>query len=48
MTVKENKVLIEKCPFLRIRNEWTGELDDTYEFTWIDDMPEVKCFGGVN
>ena len=47
MTVGENKILIEKYPFLRIRNAWTGELDDTYEFTWLDDMPKGwrKCFG---
>lgn len=47
MTVKENKILIKKYPFLRIRNEWTGKLDDTYEFTWLDDMPKGwrKCFG---
>lgn len=33
-----NKELIEKYPWLQIRNVWTNEkLDD--EFTWLDDLP---------
>ena len=41
-----NKELIEKYPWLQIRNVWTNEkLDD--EFTWLDDLPEGwrKAFG---
>lgn len=47
MIVEENKELCKKYPFLRIRNVWTNEYDDTYEYTWLDDMPEGwrKCFG---
>ena len=42
----DNKELIEKYPWLQIRNVWTNEkLDD--EFTWLDDLPEDwrKAFG---
>lgn len=42
----DNKELIEKYPWLQIRNVWTNEkLDD--EFTWLDDLPEGwrKAFG---
>ena len=41
-----NKELIEKYPWLQIRNVWTNEkLDD--EFTWLDDLQEGwrKAFG---
>lgn len=44
-----NKELIEKYPWLQIRNVWTGELvePENYEFTWLDDLPEGwrKAFG---
>ena len=41
-----NQELIEKYPWLQIRNVWTNEkLDDG--FTWLDDLPEGwrKAFG---
>lgn len=44
-----NKELIEKYPWLQIRNVWTGELvePENYEFTWLDDLPNGwrKAFG---
>ena len=44
-----NKKLIEKYPWLQIRNVWTGELvkPEDYEFTWLDDLPDGwrKAFG---
>lgn len=44
-----NKELIEKYPWLQIRNVWTGELvePEDYEFTWLDDLPDGwrKAFG---
>ena len=44
-----NKELIEKYPWLQIRNVWTGELvePEDYEFTWLDDLPNGwrKAFG---
>ena len=42
----DNKELIEKYPWLQIRNVWTNEkLDD--ELSWLDDLPEGwrKAFG---
>ena len=42
----DNKELIEKYPWLQIRNVWTNEkLDD--EFTWLDDLSKGwrKAFG---
>lgn len=45
----KNKELIEKYPWLQIRNVWTGELvePEDYEFTWLDDLPNGwrKAFG---
>lgn len=45
----ENKRLVEKYPFLRPRNRWTGEpvADYDYSFTELDDMPTGwrKAFG---
>ena len=44
-----NKELIEKYPWLQIRNVWSGELvePEDYEFTWLDDLPNGwrKAFG---
>lgn len=44
-----NRELIEKYPWLQIRNVWTGELVEPkdYEFTWLDDLPDGwrKAFG---
>ena len=44
-----NKELIEKYPWLQIRNIWTGELLklEDYNFTWLDDLPNGwrKAFG---
>lgn len=44
-----NKELIEKYPWLQVRNIWTGELLklEDYNFTWLDDLPEGwrKAFG---
>lgn len=44
-----NKELIEKYPWLQIRNVWTRELvePENYEFTWLDDLPDGwrKAFG---
>ena len=41
-----NNELIEKYPWLQIRNVWTNEKLDS-EFTWFDDLPEgwKKAFG---
>ena len=38
----QNKELVEKYPWLKPRNAWTGEeLEDyDYEFTLMDDIPE--------
>ncbi len=45
----KNKELIEKYPWLQIRNVWTGELvePEDYKFTWLDDLPNGwrKAFG---
>lgn len=44
-----NKELIEKYPWLQVRNIRTGELLklEDYNFTWLDDLPEGwrKAFG---
>lgn len=39
--IEKNKELCEKYPFLIPYNEWTGKLDEdwNYEYTWLDDMP---------
>lgn len=39
---KDNKELIDKYPWLKIRNVWSN-----YEFTWLDDLPVGwrKAFG---
>lgn len=41
-----NNELIERYPWLQIRNVWTNEKLDS-EFTWFDDLPEGwrKAFG---
>lgn len=41
-----NEELIEKYPWLQIRNVWTDEKLDN-EFTWFDDLPKGwrKAFG---
>ena len=38
----QNEELVEKYPWLKPRNEWTGEelKDYDYEFTLMDDIPE--------
>lgn len=43
-----NNELIEKYPWLKSRNLWTGEeIDNNNEYTWLDDMPNgwKKVFG---
>lgn len=42
----DNKELIEKYPWLQLRNVWTNERLNS-EFTWLDDLPEGwrKAFG---
>lgn len=42
-----NKELINKFPFLEIRNRWTGEVTNDEEFTELDAMPVGwrKAFG---
>lgn len=43
-----NNELIEKYPWLKSRNLWTGEeIDNNNEYTWLDDMPNgwKKAFG---
>jgi len=42
-TKEQNKKLIEDYPFLLPRNVFSDELheDYDYEFTWLDDMPDV-------
>lgn len=44
-----NKELIEKYPWLQVRNIWTGKLiePEDYDFTWLDDLPNGwrKAFG---
>jgi len=42
-TKEQNKKLIEDYPFLLLRNVFSDELieDYDYEFTWLDDMPDV-------
>lgn len=41
-----NKELIEKYPWLQLKNIWNNGKLDT-EFTWLDDLPEGwrKAFG---
>lgn len=34
-----NKALVKKYPFLKPYNEYTGEEDNSYTSTWLDDMP---------
>ncbi len=47
--IEKNKALIERYPFLKPRNEWTGkDLEDyDYSFTELDSLPRgwVKAFG---
>lgn len=42
-----NKELLERYPFLRPLNLWTGKFEEGYEYTYLDDMPQgwVKAFG---
>ena len=46
---ESNKKLVEKYPFLRLSDEWTGDHfdDDDFAYTWLDDMPYGwrKAFG---
>ena len=46
-SIEENKKLIERYPFLQCRNDWTGEIIEGYEYTYLDDLPEgwAKTFG---
>lgn len=37
---KKNKELIKRYPFLQVRNVMTGELDKTYDQTYLDWMPD--------
>lgn len=34
-----NKELVEKYPWLQLRNVWTNKELDT-EFTWLDNLPK--------
>ena len=38
---KYNKELVDKYPWLKPYNVWTGKLNEDYdyEYTWLDDMP---------
>lgn len=40
--IKQNKILVNKYPFLLPRNVWTGEVPDNYDYSYteLDDMPE--------
>lgn len=42
-----NKELIEKYPFLQLRNVWTGKLIEDCDYTYLDHMPKGwrNCFG---
>lgn len=45
---KFNEALVNQYPWLQIRNVWTNKkVDDNFEFTWLDDLPEGwrKKFG---
>lgn len=46
---KKNKELIERYPFLLPRNDWTGEVEEDYDYSYtiLDDMPKGwrKAFG---
>lgn len=36
-----NEALVNKYPWLQIRNVWDGtSIDNGFEFTWLDDVPE--------
>lgn len=47
--IEENKILIEKYPFLLPRNRWSGEVPDDYDYSYteLDAMPIgwKKAFG---
>lgn len=44
-----NKELVEKYPWLQIRNVWTNKPIDDIQFTWLDDLPEGwKIAFGLN
>lgn len=36
----DNNELLEKYPWLRLRNVWTDKEIEDNEFTWLDDMPK--------
>lgn len=49
MNIEENKKLIERYPFLRPKNVWTGEVDEDYDYSYtlLDNLPDGwrKAFG---
>ena len=42
-TKEQNKKLVEEYPFLLPRNVFSDEIDEDYdyEFTWLDEMPDI-------
>jgi len=42
LTIEYNKALIEKYPFLLPRNRWTGEVVESYNYSYteLDDLPD--------
>jgi hypothetical protein len=48
-SIEENKKLCEKYPFLIVKNRWTGEVSEDYDYSYteIDAMPQgwFKAFG---
>jgi hypothetical protein len=43
--IEENKALCEKYPFLLPRNDFTGNLEENYDYsyTWLDEIPYGWC-----
>ena len=41
LTIEENKKLIEKFPFLIPRNVWTDEIDEDYDYSYINGLGDL-------
>ena len=41
LTVEQNKLLVERFPFLKPRNVWTGEFSEDYDYSYIVGVGDV-------
>ena len=41
LTVEQNKLLIEKFPFLQPRSVWTDEISEDYDYSYINGVGDV-------